>query len=224
MCWSPWALRRSRTRRMGKRRVRVTASGRLSMRRLSVAARARTWRSPSVKGPFREDEESKMAFNLTEIASQQVQGAAASASGIAVIAEHLRRSSVQIGDGRGKGGSGVIWETSESRSVIITNAHVVKGQHAGVTLHDGQVVKGRLTSLDDRRDLAALTIEAGSLSVATIGDSDALRVGELVFAVGNPLGFVGALAVGVVHAIGKQWIGADVRLAPGNSGGMLANA
>src|SRR5262249_25539374 len=154
----------------------------------------------------------------------QVQRAAASASGIAVIAEHLRRSSVQIGDGRGKGGSGVIWETSESRSVIITKPHVVKGQQAGETLHDGQVVKGSITSLDDRRDLAALTIEAGSLSVATIGDSDALRVGELVFAVGNPLGFVGALAVGVVHAIGKQWIGADVRLAPGNSGGMLANA
>src|SRR5262249_56734440 len=111
-----------------------------------------------------------------------------------------------------------------TKSVIITNAHVVKGRRASVTLHDGQTVEGRLTGLDDCRDLAALTIDAGSLSVATVGDSDALRVGELVFAVGNPLGFVSALAVGVVHAIGKQWVGADLRLAPGNSGGMLANA
>jgi len=78
--------------------------------------------------------------------------------------------------------------------------------------------------LDARSDLAALTIETGGLPVATIGDSDTLRVGELVYAVGNPLGLVGALAVGIVHVSGKQWIGADVRLAPGNSGGMLADA
>jgi len=164
-----------------------------------------------------------MTLNMTEVAGAQMQGAPA--SGIVEIAEHLRRSSVLIGDGPGgRGGSGVIWETGANKSVIITNAHVVKGRRARVTLRDGQTSEGRVTRLDARSDLAALTIETGGLPVATIGDSDALRVGELVFAVGNPLGLVGALAVGIVHANGRQWIGADVRLAPGNSGGMLADA
>jgi serine protease Do len=164
-----------------------------------------------------------MALNMTEVAGAQTQGAPS--SGIVEIAEHLRRSSVLVGDGPGgRGGSGVIWETGANKSVIITNAHVVKDRRARVTLRDGQTSEGRVTSLDVRRDLAALTIEVGSLPAATIGDSDALRAGELVFAVGNPLGLVGALAVGIVHASGKQWIGADVRLAPGNSGGMLADA
>jgi len=164
-----------------------------------------------------------MELNLTEVAGARTQGAPA--SGIVEIAEHLRRSSVLIGNGHGgRGGSGVIWETGENKSVIITNAHVVKGRRARVTLLDGQTSEGRVNSLDARRDLASLTIKMGSLPVATIRDSDTLRVGELVFAVGNPLGLMGALTVGIVHANGKQWVGADVRLAPGNSGGMLADA
>jgi serine protease Do len=164
-----------------------------------------------------------MALNMTEVAGAQTQGAPS--SGIVEIVEHLRRSSVLIGDEPGgRGGSGVIWETGANKSVIITNAHVVKDRRARVTLRDGQTSEGRVTSLDVRRDLAALTIDVGGLPVATIGDSDTLRVGELVFAVGNPLGLVGALAVGIVHVSGIQWIGADVRLAPGNSGGMLADA
>jgi len=164
-----------------------------------------------------------MALNMTEVAGARTQGIPA--SGIVEIAEHLRRSSVQIGDGQGgRGGSGVIWETGANKSVIITNAHVVRGRRARVRLRDGRTSEGRITSLDARRDLAALTIEIGALPVATSGDSDTLRVGELVFAVGNPFGLVGALAVGIVHMNGKQWVGADVRLAPGNSGGMLADA
>lgn len=163
-----------------------------------------------------------MELNMTEVAGARTQDVPA--SGIVEIAEHLRRSSVQIGDGHGRGGSGVIWETSANKSVIITNAHVVRGRRARVRLRDGRTSEARVTSLDARRDLAALTIEMGGLPVATIGDSDTLRVGELVIAVGNPLGLVGALAVGIVHTNGKQWVGADVRLAPGNSGGMLADA
>jgi serine protease Do len=70
-----------------------------------------------------------------------------------------------------------------------------------------------------------------SLEPAIPGDSTALRPGELVIAFGNPLGFAGALSTGVVHSVGalpgmgpQPWIRADVRLAPGNSGGPLANA
>src|SRR5215475_2548595 len=208
---------------MCKRHSPLKASGRRSMRRSSEAASARTWRSQSAKGPPKEGEGSNMTLNMMEVAGAQTQGAPA--SGIVEIAERLRRSSVLIGDGRGgRGGSGVIWETSSNKSVIITNAHVVKDRRAHVTLRDGRTSEGHVTSLDARRDLAALTLDVGGLPVATIGDSDTLRVGELVFAVGNPLGLVGALAVGIVHASGKQWVGADVRLAPGNSGGMLADA
>src|SRR5262244_141098 len=100
----------------------------------------------------------------------------APASGIVEIAERLRRSSVLIVYRRGGGGgSGVIWETGANKSVIITNAHVVKNRRARVTLRDGRTSEGRVTSLDARRDLAALTIEVGGLPVATIGDSDTLR-------------------------------------------------
>jgi serine protease Do len=86
-------------------------------------------------------------------------------------------------------------------------------------------------SRDPRRDLAQLRIEAANLPAATAADSSALRAGELAIAIGNPLGFVGALATGVIHAVGplrglggQSWVQADVRLAPGNSGGPLANA
>jgi serine protease Do len=88
-----------------------------------------------------------------------------------------------------------------------------------------------VASRDPRRDLAALRIDAADLECAAAGDSSALRPGELVIAVGNPLGFAGAVSTGVVHSIGtaagmgrQTWIFANVRLAPGNSGGPLADA
>ena len=86
-----------------------------------------------------------MSLNMTEVAGAQTQGALA--SGIVEIAERLRRSSVLIGDGPGgRGGSGVIWESGANKSVIITNAHVVKDRRARVTLRDGQTSEGRVTS------------------------------------------------------------------------------
>src|SRR5215813_9354355 len=207
---------------MCKRYSSLRASGRRSMPRSSEGANARTLRSRSAKGPPQEGE-SNMALNMTEVAGAQMQGA--NSSGFVEIAEQLRRSSVLIGDGRGgRSGSGVIWESGADKSVIITNAHVVNDRRALVALRDGRTSEVRGASLDARRDLAALSIDVGGLPAPTIGDSDKLRVGELVFAIGNPLGLVGALAVGIVHATGKQWVGADVRLAPGNSGGMLADA
>ena len=143
--------------------------------------------------------------------------------GFGEIAEKLRRSTVQIHPhGREGGqGSGVIWTTD---GLILTNAHVARAPEAEVELWDGRRFAARVTSRDPRRDLAALQIGAPSLDAATAGDSAALRPGELVIAIGNPLGFAGALSTGVVHSIGKQWIYADVRLAPGNSGGPLADA
>jgi serine protease Do len=143
--------------------------------------------------------------------------------------ERLRRSTVEvrIGGNRG-GGSGVVWNTA---GLVLTNAHVARAAEAEVELWDGRKVAARVASRDARRDLALLRISAADLEPASPGDSSAVRPGELVMAIGSPLGFAGALSRGAVHSVGPiegmgphSWIRAGVRLAPGNSGGPLANA
>jgi serine protease Do len=149
-------------------------------------------------------------------------------AGFGEVAERLRRSTVVISESGHGTGSGVIWREN---GLLITNAHVARGAGARVTLWDGHEFDAQITSRDPRRDLAALRIDASGLPAATPADSSQVRPGELAIAVGNPLGFVGALTTGVVHGVGplrgfgaRRWIQADVRLAPGNSGGPLADA
>lgn len=95
-----------------------------------------------------------------------------------------------------------------------------------VELWDGRRLPARVLTRDARRDLASLRVTAASADAAAAGDSSSLRPGELVIAVGSPLGFAGAVSTGVVHSVGpirgmgnRAWIRAQVRLAPGNSGG-----
>jgi serine protease Do len=144
------------------------------------------------------------------------------------VAEQLRRSTVLIAAGDRGSGSGVIWGGD---GLIVTNAHVARGSHARVELWDGRELTASITSRDPQLDLAALRISANDLPQASSADSSKLRPGELAIAVGNPLGFVGALTTGVIHAVGplggigsRTWVQANVRLAPGNSGGPLADA
>jgi serine protease Do len=148
-------------------------------------------------------------------------------AGFGEIAEQLRRSTVLIHAGGRGSGSGVIWS---SDGTIVTNAHVVRGLNARVQLWDGREFDATVTARDPRHDLAALRIGANSLPAASPTDSSQLRPGELAIAIGNPMGFVGALTTGVIHAIGplhalgsQTWVQASVRLAPGNSGGPLAD-
>jgi serine protease Do len=149
--------------------------------------------------------------------------------GFGEIAEKLRRSTVHVQTQGGRGsGSGIIWDAS---GVVVTNAHVVgNSRHLRVELWDKRAYEASIRSIDYGKDLASLQIKGAGLPAAEIADSDGLRVGELVIAVGNPLGFTGALTTGVVHAIAplnggrRRWIQASVRLAPGNSGGPLADA
>lgn len=148
--------------------------------------------------------------------------------GFGEIGERLRRSTVQVHLGRHGGGSGVVWTEN---GVIVTNAHVARSDNVEVELWEGTRLKAQVAKRDARRDLAVLRVSANGLEAAGIGDSNAVRTGELAIAIGNPLGFAGALSTGVVHSIGpiggmgkERWIRADVRLAPGNSGGPLANA
>jgi serine protease Do len=148
--------------------------------------------------------------------------------GFGDIAEQLRRSTVLIHSGGRGAGSGVIWS---SGGLVVTNAHVVRGSRVNVQLWDGREFEAAIRSRDPRRDLAQLRIDAANLPAASPADSSEVRPGELAIAIGNPMGFVGALATGVIHAVGplrglgrQTWVQADVRLAPGNSGGPLADA
>lgn len=150
------------------------------------------------------------------------------------VAEALRRSTVQVRSGQG------YWQGNGSaiaiaRDQLITNAHVVQAnadQKRPLSLesYEGNVVSGSIVKIDRRRDLALLAAPELEASPASLGDSDALRVGTPIIAVGNPMGFVGAVSTGIVHSIGPvgrisglPWIHADLRLAPGNSGGPLAD-
>jgi serine protease Do len=156
--------------------------------------------------------------------------------GFGEVAERLRRSTVHISSGGRGHGSGIIAKSGansalKSDAVIVTNAHVAVVGQPSVTLWDGRSFQARIEALDRRRDLALLRIPASDLPAAALGDSNRLCPGELVIAIGNPLGFMGALTAGVVHAVGplpglgpRKWIQAGVRLAPGNSGGPLADA
>jgi len=155
-------------------------------------------------------------------------GANGAIPGFGEIAELLRRSTVLIHSGGRGSGSGVIWS---SNGRLVTNAHVVRSTRPTVQLWDGREFEASVYSRDALRDLAQLRINARDLPAATAADSSQLRPGELAIAIGNPMGFVGALATGVIHGVGplrglgsQSWVQAEVRLAPGNSGGPLADA
>jgi serine protease Do len=141
----------------------------------------------------------------------------------ATIARDLRAATVRVHDAGGRGsGSGIVWDP---QGLILTNAHVVRGGSATIEASDGTSLRARLVRRDRERDLAALRIEVPTgLPVPPRRDSQSVVPGELVVAVGNPLGFVGAVTAGLVHRCNARWVIADVRLAPGNSGGPLADA
>jgi serine protease Do len=143
----------------------------------------------------------------------------------AALASRLAPSVVEVRARERGMGSGIIWSPD---GLIVTNAHVVRGSEIDVELADGAVLPAQVTARDEAHDLATLQVAAGNLPAAVIGDSDALRVGQLVLAMGNPLGLTRALSMGIIHAVGggdgMRWIRADIRLAPGNSGGPLVDA
>src|SRR2546429_2713137 len=96
-------------------------------------------------------------------------------------------------------GSGVI---CSSNGVLVTNAHVVRSTRPAVQLWDGREFEASVQSRDPWRDLAELRIDAVNLPAASVADSSQVRPGELAIAIGNPMGFVGALATGVIHGVG----------------------
>ncbi|HSL21566.1 MAG TPA: trypsin-like peptidase domain-containing protein [Vicinamibacterales bacterium] len=134
-------------------------------------------------------------------------------------------------DSRQGAGSGFI---IDHEGHILTNAHLVDGaERIVVTLSDGRAFRGRLVGSDPAIDVALVRIApSASLPIATLGDSDSLRVGEWVCAIGNPLGYVHSVTVGVVSFIGRKlfdpslddYIQTDAAINFGNSGGPLINS
>jgi len=145
-----------------------------------------------------------------------------------------------FGDGFGNGmqreyrqrslGSGVI--VSED-GYIVTNNHVVEGaDDISVILHDKEEYTGEVVGADPRSDVAVIKIDAKGLPAAGWGDSDALRPGEMIMAIGSPFGLSKTVTVGIVSATGRANVGiadyedfiqTDAAINPGNSGGALVN-
>jgi serine protease Do len=142
---------------------------------------------------------------------------------LARIADRLREITVEI-SGAGGGGAGILW----APDLVVTNAHVARASRVRVGFADDRQIEASLIAADRRVDLALLRLPRVEMTPADSTDSDTLRVGALVVAVGHPFGLRHTLTAGVVHGFppsrsGGRWIQADLRLAPGNSGGPLAD-
>ncbi|HET6798163.1 MAG TPA: trypsin-like peptidase domain-containing protein [Gemmatimonadales bacterium] len=145
---------------------------------------------------------------------------------LGALAHQLRQITVKVKTHGVGDGSGVIWSEA---GLIVSNAHVAQSESLSIELSDGRSFAGRLLRRDPESDLALLTIATGELTPAVLGEPASLRPGELVFALGHPFGMSNVLSLGAVYdriksRSEREWIRADIRLAPGNSGGPLANA
>jgi serine protease Do len=127
-------------------------------------------------------------------------------------------------------GSGVI---VDKRGYVLTNFHVIRGADAvTVRLSTKEEYRGRIIGTDTKTDLAVIRFDPDrELTTASLGNSDALRVGEWAIAIGNPFGLDQTVTVGVISAVGREagiatyenFIQTDASINPGNSGGPLVN-
>jgi S1-C subfamily serine protease len=148
------------------------------------------------------------------------------------VVEKVGPSVVSVAVGRG-GGSGVLFTPD---GYLLTNAHVVeRARGLSISLPDGSTHVGNVVGTDPATDLAVAHVDGNHFPAAELGNSGRLRVGQLVIAIGNPLGFAFTVSAGVVSALGRTLraqdgrqmdaiIQSDVALNPGNSGGPLVDS
>src|SRR5579864_5518510 len=180
---------------------------------------ASDWNEPVNEGPAPEEAEALDAFSRVVVR----------------VADQLRPAVVNLRAGsgrRGGSGSGILFTPD---GFLLTNHHVV-GEHERVRIRmsDGRELAGHVVGNDPWTDLAVVQAEAGQLPFAKFGDSAKLKVGQLVVAIGSPLGFESTVTAGVVSATGRTLrsitghlvdnvIQTDAALNPGNSGGPLVD-
>ena len=162
---------------------------------------------------------------------------------VTAVAERLRSSVANLQverrtrRGRASGGGSAVAITPDG--YLLSSAHVVEGAdgRGEASFPDGRTFSAKLVGADPLSDLAVLRADAGDLEAAELGDADSLQVGQLVVAIGSPLGFHGSVTAGVVSALGRALptrsrsavrlvenvIQTDAALNPGNSGGALAD-
>jgi S1-C subfamily serine protease len=200
----------------------LNASGALNRPAIVVPATGSNANPATVKQPVTLDESSA----IIDVAAK------AGPSVVRIFTEEIDPNSV-VQQTQAGVGSGIIFDAN---GWILTNRHVVAGTTSlKVELKDGSRYDGKVYGVDTLTDLAIIKIEATGLPAATMGDSDGLKVGELVVAIGSPLGtFSNSVTSGIVSATGRriQTDGGDLRnliqtdaaINPGNSGGPLLDS
>jgi S1-C subfamily serine protease len=158
---------------------------------------------------------------------------------VSSVAESLLPSvaSLTVRTRRGNGAGSAVVFTADG--LTLTSAHVVESATDGLAeFTSGEQIRFDVVGADPLADLAVLRLREGGAPAATLGDADGLRIGQLVIAVGNPLGLAGSVTAGVVSALGRSLpvrdgrlirliddvIQTDAALNPGNSGGALADS
>ncbi|MDI6600401.1 MAG: trypsin-like peptidase domain-containing protein [Thermoanaerobacteraceae bacterium] len=166
--------------------------------------------------------------SLISSVAEKVSPAVVSVSNMAPVNNNFQIRYMERGSG-----SGVIFDKN---GYIVTNNHVVEGaRRIEVGLNNGKKVVAKLIGTDPKTDLAVLKIDEPNLPVATLGDSDKIKVGELAIAIGNPLGeqYSGTVTAGIISGLNRtlnvgdtnlKLIQTDAAINPGNSGGPLVNS
>jgi serine protease Do len=150
---------------------------------------------------------------------------------LAANIERARASLVEIRNGHGGAGAGIIVRAD---GLIVTNAHVIGRRGLKVSLPDGRTLPAQLIAYDREHDLAALSVDTRDLPAIEFGDSKNLRAGEWVMAIGHPWGVTGAATAGILigsgaefpefQTGGREFIVASVHLRPGHSGGAMIDS
>ncbi|HZN16088.1 MAG TPA: trypsin-like peptidase domain-containing protein [Acidimicrobiales bacterium] len=153
---------------------------------------------------------------------------------VTTVAQHVLPLVAHLAVGNRGSGSAVVITPD---GFLLTSAHVVAGGGGTATFADGRELAYEVIGTDALSDLAVIRVRGSDFAAAELGDADALRVGQLVVAVGNPMGLTGTVTAGVVSALGRSLptrtesaarvvenvIQTDAALNPGNSGGALVD-